>query len=64
MKIRPETKWSNYEQVRILKIDWTRVCGKILRGFIIRGERLIKLSYSWFFVKSILVECWKICLVG
>jgi len=23
---------------------------------VIRGERLIKLSYSWFFMKSILVE--------
>jgi len=34
----------------------TRKCGKILRRFIIRGERLIKRGYIWFSAKSILVE--------
>jgi hypothetical protein len=33
--------------------DWTRVCGKRLGWFVIRGERLIKLGDSWFSTKSI-----------
>jgi hypothetical protein len=28
----------------------------MLRKYVIRGERLIKLDNSWFFAKSILVE--------
>ena len=48
----PETKRSNNEQA----LGWTRKCCKILRWFVIRGERLIKFSDSWFSTKSILVE--------
>jgi len=55
--IRPETKWANYEQVKIIdkKIieDWTQICGKILRRLVIRGERLIKFGDSWFSTKFI-----------
>ncbi len=50
--IRPETNRSNYEQVEINK-DWTRECCKILGWFVIRGERLIKISDSWFSTKII-----------
>jgi len=45
----PEAKRSNNEQV----VDWTHKCCKILGWFVIRGERLIKLGYSWFSTKSI-----------
>lgn len=54
-KIKPETKWSNYEQT-----DWnwenffegrTCVCCNILRWLVIRGERPIKLRDSWFSAK-------------
>jgi len=38
-------------------VDWTYSCCKMLRKYVIRGERLIKLDDSWFFAKSILVEC-------
>ena len=31
----------------------TRVCGKILGCFVVRGERPIKLRDSWFSAKSI-----------
>jgi len=40
----------------ILK-DQTLVCSKIQRGFLNRGERLIKFEDSWFSMKSIEVEC-------
>jgi len=33
----------------------THKCCKILRKAVARGERLIKLSYSWFSTKPILV---------
>jgi len=36
--------------------DRTSVCCNRLRKFMIRGERLIKHSYSWFSMKSILVD--------
>jgi len=49
-KIKPETKWSNYEQTEI-KEGRTCVCSNILRWFVIRGERLIKLRDSWFSAK-------------
>ena len=54
---KPEAKWANHEQVennfnKLLE-DWTGECGKILGWFVIRGERLIKLSDSWFSAKSI-----------
>jgi hypothetical protein len=49
--IRPEADRSNYEQVN--EMDRTRECCKILRGFVIRGERLIKISDSWFSAKII-----------
>lgn len=36
--------------------DWTRTCGNMLRWFVIRGERPIKLRDSWFSTKFILVK--------
>jgi len=36
--------------------DRTRGCCKILGWIVIRGERLIKLSDSWFSAKSMYVE--------
>jgi hypothetical protein len=36
--------------------DRTHKCCKILRKSVVRGERLIKLSDSWFSAKSIDVE--------
>jgi len=33
--------------------DWIGVCGKILKWFVARGERPIKLRNSWFSAKSI-----------
>jgi hypothetical protein len=36
--------------------DRTSVCCIMLRGFVIRGERLIKHGYSWFFAKFIEVK--------
>ena len=54
--IRPETSRSNYEQVEGFKLeDRTRECCKILRRLVIRGERPIKVSDSWFSAKIILV---------
>ncbi len=53
-KIRPETKWSNYEQTNKGR---TYVCSNILRWFVIRGERPIKLRDSWFSAKFIEVKC-------
>jgi len=54
--IRPETSRSNYEQVESVVLeDRTRECCKILRGLVIRGERPIKASDSWFSAKIILV---------
>lgn len=54
---RPETKWANNEQVEnifeMILEDWTYTCGNMLRWFVIRGERLIKLGDSWFSAKSI-----------
>lgn len=37
--------------------DRTRVCYKMLGRSGVRGERLIKLSYSWFSAKFIQVKC-------
>jgi hypothetical protein len=53
--LRPEAKWSNYGQVEDFykSKDWTHKCCKILGWSVIRGERLIKLSYSWFSTKPI-----------
>jgi len=51
-KNKPETKWSNHEQIK----DRTGVCSNILGRLVIWSERLIKLSNSWFFAKSIEVE--------
>jgi len=34
--------------------DRTLVCCKIQGKYVNRGERLIKLSYSWFFAKVVL----------
>ena len=41
-------------------IDWTHVCWKIWRRFVIRGESPIKPENSWFSAKSILVDCYLI----
>ena len=53
--IRPETSRSNYEQVEGGERleDWTRECCKILGWFVVRGERPIKVSDSWFSAKTI-----------
>jgi len=54
--IRPETSRSNYEQAEGFNLEGrTRECCKILRGLVIRGERPIKISDSWFSAKIILV---------
>jgi hypothetical protein len=43
----------------------TRVCYKTLGRANVRGERLIKLGYSWFSAKFIQVKsCFKSSLVG
>ena len=47
--------WLKFRRKRLSE-DRTRVCGKILGWFVIRGERPIKLRDSWFSAKSILVE--------
>jgi len=47
--------WLMFRRQRLSE-DRTRVCGKILGRFVIRGERPIKLRDSWFSAKSILVE--------
>ena len=56
-KIRPETKWSNHEQVEFnvaILIGRPNPCmQKILGWFVVRGERPIKLRDSWFSAKSI-----------
>jgi len=51
VKLLPETKWSNHVQIKL--IDRTRICCKILRGGMVRGERLIKFRNSWFSAKII-----------
>jgi hypothetical protein len=54
--IRPEASRSNYGQADKFNFKgWTRECCKILRWSVIRGERLIKASDSWFSAKIILV---------
>jgi len=60
-KIRPETKWSNHEQTIIGR---TCVCCNILRWFVIRGERPIKLRDSWFSAKFIEVKCNLVIIKG
>jgi len=40
-------KWEHFLE------DRTLVCGKILRRFVVRGERPIKPRDSWFSAKSI-----------
>jgi len=52
-KIRPETKWSNYEQTNKGR---TCVCCNMLRWFVIRGERPSKLRDSWFSAKFMEVK--------
>ena len=51
VELLPETKWSNHVQIKL--IDRTRICCKILRGDMVRGERLIKFRNSWFSAKII-----------
>jgi len=42
-------------RLKIYSEDWTRECCKILGWLVIRGERPIKVSDSWFSAKIILV---------
>lgn len=58
--------WSSYEQAefKFLLEGRTRICCKILGGFVVRGEMLIEHRDSWFSTKSILVEYGIYILLG
>jgi len=54
--IRPEAKWSNYEQadyIRAIYEGRTCECCKILGWLVVRGDKPIKLGDSWFSAKYI-----------
>lgn len=52
IRIRPETKWSNHEQVDIKLEDRTRICCKRLGWLVVWSEKLSELGDSWFSTKS------------